>query len=54
MQGKDRDSEVRDFRHKLKLNERNYFMIVVKAFAKNGSWDDVAEFVKMKKPPIPF
>mmetsp|Transcript_27223 Transcript_27223/g.26269 ORF Transcript_27223/g.26269 Transcript_27223/m.26269 type:complete len:110 (-) Transcript_27223:27-356(-) len=29
-------------------------MIVIKAFAKNGNWEDVAEFVKMKKPPVPF
>ena len=54
MQGKDRDKDVKDLKNNIKLNERNYFMVVIKAFAKNGNWEDVAEFVKMKKPPVPF
>lgn len=29
-------------------------MVVVRAFAMNGNWDDVAAFVQMKKPPIPY
>ncbi len=42
MQSKERDKEVKDFKNVLKLNEKNYFMVVIKAFAKNGNWEDVA------------
>jgi hypothetical protein len=31
---KEKDKEVREFKNHLKLNEKNYFMIVIKAFAK--------------------
>lgn len=35
-QGKDKEREVKDLKNALKLNERIYFMVVVKAFAKIG------------------
>ena len=52
--GKDKEKEVKDIKNAIKLNEKTYFMIVVRAFAKARNWDDVAAFVTMKKCPIPY
>ena len=54
MSAKDKDKEVRDLKNLLKLNEKNYFMVVIRAFAKSRNWEDVASFISMKKPPVPF
>jgi hypothetical protein len=39
---KEKDKEIKDMKNGLKLNEKTYFMIVIRAFAKNSSWDDVS------------
>lgn len=53
-QGKEKEKEVKELKKSLNINEKTYFMIVFKAFAKMGNWEDTASFLKMKKPPIPF
>lgn len=53
MGGKEKEKDVRDLKNALKLNEKAYFMVVNRAFAKNKNWTDVASFIQMKKPPVP-
>lgn len=52
--GKEQESAVRDLKNSLKLQEKYYYMMAIRGFAKCNNWEDVAYFVNMKKTPVTY
>ena len=51
-QNQGKNSEIcRNLKKELKLDEQVYFQLMTYHFAANAQWDNINEFLKMKKPP---
>ena len=38
----------------LKVPEKYHFMLAIRGAAKQGQWEAVTEYIKMKKPPVTY
>jgi ATP-dependent helicase/DNAse subunit B len=52
--GKDGETCLKDINKTLKLGEKYHFMMIIRAQAMAQQWDDIKEFIKMKKPPVTY
>ena len=50
----DQEKDVRDIKNSLKLQEKYYFMMAIRGWAKAGKWEEVTHFIQMKKTPVTY
>lgn len=51
---KDGEQQMRDIYKSLKVPEKYHIMLAIRGAAKQGQWDVVTDYIKMKKPPVSY
>ena len=54
MYGTQHEKDLKDMKNTLKLPEKAYFMMIIRAWAQQKNWEDVAAFIKQKKPVVSY
>ena len=54
MMGRDGEQATREMYKSLKVPEKFHFMLAIRGAAKQGQWEVVTDYIKMKKPPVTY
>jgi len=52
--GKEKEKDVKELKNVLKINEKYYYMMVIRGFARAGNWNDFYYFVQQKKSVVTY
>ena len=52
--GKDKEKDVKELKNQLKINEKYYYMMVIRGFARSDNWNDFYYFVQQKKSVVTY
>jgi len=54
LMGKDGEQALREMYKSLKVPEKYHLMLAIRGAAKSGQWEVVTEYIRMKKPQVPY
>jgi hypothetical protein len=54
LMGKDGEQAMKEMYKNLKVPEKYHVMLAIRGAAKQGAWEVVTEYIKMKKPPVTY